>query len=175
MEENKDIEQFPNQLNINPNDNNVYSRKFSDSQGNVYIAEDPREHSFFRPVSEYKDFFDPKRKNFYFPEFGFDIEMFENLCSDFCPESDFPIILNCSIDTLNKFCKLVYNQDFHSAFCRLSLISKQAMRRCYKNLAHSGNATAINAQNMYVDLGNNQNSSQPIQIVLDINKIKEDN
>jgi len=78
------------------------------------------------------------------------------------------------VATLDKFCKLVYRQDFHSTFCRLSLISKQAMRRCYKNLAHSGNATAINAQNMYIDMGNNNNSSQPIQIVLDINKLNED-
>lgn len=167
------IEQFPSQ-NFDPNMNYVSSRKFSDIQGNVYTAQDPREHKFFTPVPEYKDFFG-ERKNYFFPEFGFDIDTFENLCADFCTEEDFPIILNCTIAQLDKFCMLVYRQDFHNTYNRLSIIAKQAMKRCYRNLAKSGNATAINTQNMYVNFNKDNNSGQPIQIVLDINKLKGDN
>ena len=150
--------------------NYVNSRKFKDERDNVYIAQDAPHHDIFNPVPEYKDFLSRDRKNYFFPEFGFDIDTFENLCSDFVPEDEFPIILNCSVAQLDKFCYCVYKQNFHDTYVRLSLISKMMQRRAYKNLSRVGNATAINTMNTVVDVGSNNNTAQPIQIVLDINK-----
>lgn len=121
-------------------------------------------------VVQFRDFLNPDRRNISFPELGFDIDTFENLCADFNPEDEILNGLSVNRETMNQVCKKVYGMPFHETYLKLSGIAKMLTRKAYNNLAKSGNASAMAIQQSYLNLGNNSSNSQPIQIVLDINK-----
>ena len=115
----------------------------------------------------------PDREDKYFPELGFSKSDFEDLCKNFNPEEEIMLGLAVNRQQLDKMCMEEYNQPFHETWLQLSGAGKMLMRRVYNNLAKSGNASAMTIQQTYLNLATQNNSSGPIQIVLDINKREE--
>lgn len=58
-----------------------------------------------------------------------DKKQFEYLCSIQCTEEEIAGMYDCSIDTVNNWCKRIYNETFSDAFKRFSAPGKISIRR----------------------------------------------
>lgn len=124
-------------------------------------------------VNTYKDLIKSGRPNKIVKGFNFDVDTFENLCDAWTPKKMFPVILNCSISELNKFCNIVYNMDFDHAYDTLIGITDLWSRRAFKNLAFNGNPTALKvvAENFMKLSPTSDNSDTHITIVNDLSDL----
>ncbi len=75
------------------------------------------------------------------PKKEIDIKQFENLCGLMCTEEEIAGWFNCSVDTIERWCKREYKVTFAEIFKRLSSKGKLSLRRAQFRIAENGNAT----------------------------------
>lgn len=75
------------------------------------------------------------------PAIVIDKSVFENLCSIQCTEEEIAGVFNCSIDTINRWCKKTYNATFADIYKSKSAKGKMSLRRWQFDTAKRGNAT----------------------------------
>ncbi len=76
-------------------------------------------------------------------------EIFENLCKIQCTEEEIAGVFDCSIDTINRWCKKIYKETFAEIYKKKSAAGKMSLRRWQFDTAKRGNAT------MQIFLGKN--------------------
>ena len=77
------------------------------------------------------------------PKKEIDEKLFENLCSIQCTEAEICSVLECSEDTLNRWCKKTYRLTFADTFKNKSKRGKASLRRTQFKLAEKNAAMAI--------------------------------
>ena len=77
------------------------------------------------------------------PKKEIDKKLFENLCSIQCTEAEICSVLECSEDTLNRWCKKTYRLTFADTFKNKSKRGKASLRRTQFKLAEKNAAMAI--------------------------------
>lgn len=70
-----------------------------------------------------------------------DQNLFENLCSIMCTEEEIAGIFDCTIDTINNWCKKTYGCTFLETYKSKSSRGKTSLRRWQFKTAEAGNAT----------------------------------
>lgn len=68
-------------------------------------------------------------------------EEFEKLCAMLCTEEEIAGWFKCSEDTIRRFCKKEYKEQFCEVYKRLSSKGKISLRRTQFKIAEAGNAT----------------------------------
>lgn len=77
------------------------------------------------------------------PKKQIDKDIFESLCGILCTEEEIANAFNCSIDTINRWCKKTYKETFAEAYKKFSVDGKISLRRAQFNLAQKSAAMAI--------------------------------
>lgn len=121
-------------------------------------------------VESYADLLKSNRPNMKVDGFDFDVNTFENIIDAFVPQENVHVILCCTNADLDRFCKEVYKLTFSQAYMVLSGISDMYMRKAVKNLAVSGNATALSiAKTHFMHLADEeQKGAISVKIVNDL-------
>ena len=95
---------------------------------------------------------------------NFTVDEFENLIDRFVPMESVATILRTDIKTLDIFCNTVYKMNFKETYKVLSGITDMLCRGTIKNLAKSGNNTALNIMAKHFMNLRDENNSSPITI-----------
>lgn len=66
---------------------------------------------------------------------------FENLCGIFCTEEEIADVFECSIDTINRWCKETYGETFAETYKKKNAKGKVSLRRFQFKAAEKGNPT----------------------------------
>ena len=77
------------------------------------------------------------------PKIEIDKEMFEKLCSMQCTEEEIASFFDCSIDTINNYCKETYGETFSDTFKKKSANGKISLRRSQFKIAETNATMAI--------------------------------
>ena len=77
------------------------------------------------------------------PRIQIDETQFEKLCALLCTEEEIASYFNCSVDTIEKFCKRTYGLGFAEIYKQKSGNGKIALRRYQMQLAQKYPAMAI--------------------------------
>lgn len=77
------------------------------------------------------------------PRIQIDETQFEKLCALLCTEEEIASYFNCSVDTIEKFCKRTYSVSFAEIYKQKSNNGKIALRRYQMQLAQKYPAMAI--------------------------------
>lgn len=77
------------------------------------------------------------------PKKEIDIANFEKLCSMMCTEEEIAGFFDCSIDTVDRFCKKEYKTTFADIYKTLSVKGKIALRRNQFRLSETNTSMAI--------------------------------
>ena len=77
------------------------------------------------------------------PEKKIDQKLFENLCSIMCTEEEIAGIFECSIDTINNWCKKTYGCTFSDIYKNKSSKGKTSLRRWQFKAAEGGNVSMM--------------------------------
>lgn len=83
----------------------------------------------------------PKRSRVGRPNIEIKKDEFEKLCGLNCTEEEIAGWFNCSEETIRRFCKKEYNQQFCEVYKRLSAKGRISLRRTQFRIAEDGNAT----------------------------------
>lgn len=75
------------------------------------------------------------------PSVEIDKEQFEKLCAIQATEEEIAGWFKCSQETIRRFCKREYDQQFCEVYKRLSANGKISLRRTQFRIAEGGNAT----------------------------------
>ena len=130
--------------------------------------------SMIQKVESYADLLKNNRSNMKVDGFDFDVNTFENLIDYFVPKDNIHVILQCTDADLDRFCAEVYHLNFAQTYRVLSGITDAYMRGAIKNLAISGNATALGiAKEHFMNLHDEQQKSA-ISVKI-VNDLEEDN
>lgn len=70
-------------------------------------------------------------------------KLFENLCGIQCTEVEICAALECSEDTLNRWCKRTYKKTFAEIYKSKSQVGKSSLRRMQLKLAEKNASMAI--------------------------------
>ena len=70
-------------------------------------------------------------------------ELFEKLCGIMCTEEEIADMFDCSVDTVNRFCKEAYECTFAEAYKKFSAAGKASLRRYQFKLAQKSASMAI--------------------------------
>lgn len=70
-------------------------------------------------------------------------KLFENLCGIQCTEVEICGVLECSADTLNRWCKRTYKMTFADTYKSKSQVGKSSLRRAQWKLAEKNASMAI--------------------------------
>lgn len=70
-------------------------------------------------------------------------KLFENLCGIQCTETEICGVLECSADTLNRWCKRTYKMTFADTYKSKSQVGKSSLRRAQWKLAEKNASMAI--------------------------------
>lgn len=70
-------------------------------------------------------------------------ELFEKLCGIMCTEEEIANVFDCSVDTINRFCKDRYEMTFAEAYKKFSAAGKASLRRYQFKLAQKNASMAI--------------------------------
>ncbi len=121
-------------------------------------------------VESYAELLKRNRPNIKVDGFDFDVNTFENLIDYFVPKENIHVILRCTDADLDRFCKEVYRMNFAQTYQVLSGITDAYMRGAMKNLAISGNATALGiVKEHFMNLKDDaQKSAISVKIVNDL-------
>ena len=68
-------------------------------------------------------------------------EQFEKLCAICCTQKEIADFFDCSIDTVNRWCKRTYKQTFADTYEKMSVTGKISLRRWQFKSAEAGNVT----------------------------------
>lgn len=77
------------------------------------------------------------------PKKEIDQKLFENLCDIQCTLAEIADVLDCSEDTIERWCKRTYDMNFADAFKKYSAGGKASLRRIQFKLAEKSAAMAI--------------------------------
>jgi len=77
------------------------------------------------------------------PKIEIDVKDFEKLCGMMCTEEEIAGFFNCSVDTIEKFCKREYKTTFTDIYKTLSTKGKIALRRNQFRLSETNTSMAI--------------------------------
>ena len=98
-------------------------------------------------------------------------KLFENLCGIQCTEVEMCAILECSEDTLNRWCKRTYGETFAEIYKKKSAAGKASLRRTQLRLAEKNASMAIFLGKQYLgqkDVIENNINTEPVQVVVDV-------
>lgn len=70
-------------------------------------------------------------------------DVFEKLCALFCTEEEIADFFDCTIDTINNWCKRTYNDTFLEVYRKKKVGGKISLRRSQMRLAEKSAAMAI--------------------------------
>lgn len=77
------------------------------------------------------------------PKTNIDQKQFESLCAMMCTEEEIAGFFDCSIDTVNNWCKRTYGETFSDIFKKKSATGKISLRRAQLKLAEKSAVMAI--------------------------------
>lgn len=77
------------------------------------------------------------------PKREIDTEQFENLCAIQCTKEEIALWFNCSEDTVEKWCKRTYKENFSVVFAKKRGKGKISLRRSQFELAKKNPTMAI--------------------------------
>lgn len=77
------------------------------------------------------------------PEIKIKKEDFEKLCALQCTEEEIAGFYDCSVDTINNWCKKTYNETFSDTYKKKSAKGKMSLRRHQFKLAERNASMAI--------------------------------
>lgn len=77
------------------------------------------------------------------PQKEIDSKIFENLCGLQCTLTEIAVVLDCSEDTIERWCKRTYDMSFADTFKKYSAKGKTSLRRMQFKLAEKSAAMAI--------------------------------
>lgn len=77
------------------------------------------------------------------PKIQIDKIMFEKLCGLMCTEDDIANFFNCSIDTINNWCKSEYDMTFSDIYKKKSVVGLISLRRNQWKLSEKNASMAI--------------------------------
>lgn len=77
------------------------------------------------------------------PRKEIDKQKFETLCAIFCTEEEIANIFDCSIDTVNNWCKRTYKATFSEVYKKKSSTGKMSLRRMQYKAAEAGNVSML--------------------------------
>ena len=77
------------------------------------------------------------------PKKEIDQTLFEKLCGIMCTEEEIAGIMDCSIDTIERWCKDTYGATFADIYKKYSAAGKSSLRRIQFKLAERSAAMAI--------------------------------
>ena len=77
------------------------------------------------------------------PRKDIDKDTFEKLCGIFCTQEEIAHFFNCSIDTVERWCKRTYSKTFADAYKVYTERGKMSLRRIQFKLAEKSPAMAI--------------------------------
>lgn len=83
------------------------------------------------------------------PKKKIDKQLFENLCAIFCTKDEIASVLDCSEDTISRWCQSEYGESFADIYKKKSGKGKASLRRMQFKSAENGNVT------MQIFLGKN--------------------
>ena len=98
-------------------------------------------------------------------------KLFENLCGIQCTEVEMCAILECSEDTLNRWCKRTYGEHFSEVFAKKRGKGKISLRRMQWRLAEKNASMAIWLGKQYLDQKDvvEQNiNTECVKVILDV-------
>ena len=85
-----------------------------------------------------------KRKNIKLDDYDFDLNTFEDLIDNFTPIDDIPVILNCTVAELDRFCKTCYNgMSFREVYDYLFKRANYYNSKAFNKLSKAGNASCV--------------------------------
>ena len=70
-------------------------------------------------------------------------DVFEKLCALFCTEEEIADFFECTIDTINNWCKKTYGETFSDVYSKKKVGGKISLRRSQIRLAEKSAAMAI--------------------------------
>lgn len=106
-------------------------------------------------------------------------KLFENLCGIQCTEVEICGVLECSADTLNRWCKRTYKMTFADTYKSKSQVGKSSLRRAQWNLAQKNASMAIWLGKQYLgqrdiaDLGLPTNNTQEDALSVSLREMAE--
>lgn len=77
------------------------------------------------------------------PQIEINQKQFENLCGILCTEEEIAGFFNCSVDTIERWCKRTYKENFADTYKKHSAKGKMSLRRAQFKLAEKSAAMAI--------------------------------
>ena len=77
------------------------------------------------------------------PRIEIDQKIFENLCGIQCTQTEIADVLNVSVDTIERWAKRTYNEDYAEVYKKFSAKGKMSLRRYQFELAKKSTAMAI--------------------------------
>lgn len=77
------------------------------------------------------------------PRIQIDEKQFRNLCALQCTEEEMAGFFECSIDTINNWCKQTFGETFSDTYKKFSQAGKMSLRRYQFKLAEKNTAMAI--------------------------------
>jgi AraC-like DNA-binding protein len=97
-------------------------------------------------------------------------DIFESLCAIQCTETEICSVLECSEDTLNRWCRKTYGMTFAETFKNKSKRGKASLRRTQFKLAEKNAAMAIFLGKQYLGQKDEpeQQTDSGVQIIDDL-------
>ncbi len=77
------------------------------------------------------------------PQINIDRKIFENACELQCTQAEIARLFGCSIDTIERWCKRVYNESFAESYNKLAEGGKMSLRRNQMKLSETNATMAI--------------------------------
>ncbi len=77
------------------------------------------------------------------PRKEIDQEQFKKLCAIQCTEEEIAGVFDCSVDTIERWCKRTFKTSFAETFKKYSAAGKMSLRRAQFKLAEKNAAMAI--------------------------------
>ena len=98
-------------------------------------------------------------------------KLFENLCGIQCTEVEICGVLECSADTLNRWCKRTYKMTFADTYKSKSQVGKSSLRRAQWNLAQKNASMAIWLGKQYLeqkDIVEQNANADGVKVIIDV-------
>lgn len=98
-------------------------------------------------------------------------KLFENLCGIQCTEAEICGVLECSADTLNRWCKRTYKMTFADTYKSKSQVGKSSLRRAQWKLAEKNASMAIWLGKQYLeqkDIVEQNVNADGVKVIIDV-------
>lgn len=77
------------------------------------------------------------------PKKEIDKKLFENLCAIFCTKDEIASVMECSEDTISRWCQSEYGESFADIYKKKSGKGKASLRRLQFKAAEAGNTSLL--------------------------------